>query len=140
MINKQILADKAKFFKVVNSCKTAEHFDCALILYNLFCRKWNEEHKYNINVVKYACEMLGYIKGHWEAKKTIIVKKNETSDLQVTDGHSVNDDDMHWIVSCPNCEREEYTGYFDSNDTNKCKCGTEFKTKRIYFDNDNYIG
>jgi len=63
-------------------------------------------------------------------------KMNET----IVDGHSVNNDDMHWIVNCPTCERElEYTGYFDSDDINKCKCGTEFKTRRIYFDNNSYI-
>lgn len=56
------------------------------------------------------------------------------------DGHSVDNDDMHWTVNCPTCERElEYTGYFDSGDVNKCKCGTEFKTRRVYFDNGSHI-
>jgi hypothetical protein len=59
--------------------------------------------------------------------------------MRSADGHSV-DDDMHWTVICPTCERElEYTGYFDSGDTNKCKCGTEFKTRRVYFYNDSYM-
>ena len=60
--------------------------------------------------------------------------------MRSADGHSVDNDDMHWTVNCPTCERElEYTGYFDSGDINKCKCGTEFKTRRVYFDNDSYM-
>jgi len=60
--------------------------------------------------------------------------------MRSADGHAVDGDDMHWTVNCPTCERElEYTGYFDSGDINKCKCGTEFKTRRVYFDNDSYM-
>lgn len=60
--------------------------------------------------------------------------------VRSADGNSVDDDDMHWTVNCPTCERElEYTGYFDSGDINKCECGTEFKTRRVYFDNDSYM-
>jgi hypothetical protein len=56
------------------------------------------------------------------------------------DGHAIDGDDMHWTVSCPTCDREiEYTGYFDSFDINKCKCGTEFKTRRVYFDDKSYM-
>ena len=60
--------------------------------------------------------------------------------MRSADGHSVDDDDMHWTVSCPTCERElEYRGFFDSGDTNKCKCGTEFKTRRVYLNNGSYM-
>ena len=60
--------------------------------------------------------------------------------VRSANGYSVDDDDMHWTVNCPTCERElEYTGYFDSGDINKCKCGTKFKTRRVYFDNGSYI-
>lgn len=56
------------------------------------------------------------------------------------DGNSLDDDDMHWIVSCPVCEREiEFKGYFDCDDINKCPCGTEFKTRRVYFENGSYM-
>lgn len=56
------------------------------------------------------------------------------------DGYSVDGDNMHWIVNCPTCERRlEYIGYFDSGDINKCRCGTEFKTKRVYLNDCDYI-
>jgi hypothetical protein len=59
---------------------------------------------------------------------------------QSADGHSVDGDDMHWTVACPVCEKEfEYEGFFDSSDVTKCKCGTEFKTRRVYFDDGGYI-
>ena len=61
-------------------------------------------------------------------------------DTQKVDGTSVNDEDDHWVVNCPNCEKEiEYTGYFDSEELNKCHCGMTFKTNRIYFENGSYI-
>ena len=56
------------------------------------------------------------------------------------DGKAVNGDDMHWTVICPECEHTlEYEGYFDSGEVNKCECGTEFKTRRVYFSNDSYM-
>jgi hypothetical protein len=77
-------------------------------------------------------------------EKSLLEAQNQPSCLgavmRSADGHSVDNDDMHWTVNCPTCERElEYTGYFDSGDINKCKCGTEFKTRRVYFDNDSYM-
>ena len=63
--------------------------------------------------------------------------KNE---LNSVDGAIVDGDDMHWTVNCPKCEQEiEYTGFFDSGEINKCKCGAEFKTRRIYFEDGSYI-
>ena len=60
---------------------------------------------------------------------------------QYADGRAVGNDDMHWVVDCPACGRKlEYTGFFDSDDINKCECGFEFKTRRVYFDNDSYMG
>ena len=62
------------------------------------------------------------------------------TDLKVVDGVAIDDDDAHWMVNCPDCDREfEYTGYFDPDDLTKCKCGTEFKTRRVYFENGSYI-
>ena len=56
------------------------------------------------------------------------------------DGKSTNGEDDHWIVSCPNCEKEiEYTGYFDAEELNKCSCGAKFKTERVYFEDGSYI-
>lgn len=64
----------------------------------------------------------------------------EKQEIMSADGHAIDGDDMHWTVNCPTCEQElEYTGYYDSGDTNKCKCGTEFKTRRVYFDNGSYM-
>ncbi len=55
-------------------------------------------------------------------------------------GHAIDDDDMHWTVECPQCDKElEYTGYFDSSDENKCTCGCVFKTERLYLENGGYI-
>lgn len=55
-------------------------------------------------------------------------------------GNAVDNDDMHWTVNCPECERElEYTGYFDRSDLNKCKCGCEFLTERVEFENGDFI-
>ena len=60
--------------------------------------------------------------------------------IQKVDGKSVNGEDDHWIVNCPNCDREiEYTGYFDPDDLTKCSCGIIFKTERVYFENGSYI-
>lgn len=60
--------------------------------------------------------------------------------IAIVDGYSIDGDDMHWIVSCPTCERDlEYQGYFDSGEINKCKCGTDFKTRRVYFDDVRYM-
>ena len=61
-------------------------------------------------------------------------------EVQKVDGKSVNSEDDHWIVNCSNCDKEfEYTGYFDSEELNKCSCGAIFKTNRIYFDDGSYI-
>jgi len=56
------------------------------------------------------------------------------------DGYSVDGDDMHWTVACPECEKEfEYEGYFDSGDDTKCKCGCTFSTRKVWIDDANYI-
>lgn len=55
-------------------------------------------------------------------------------------GHSVDGDDMHWMVACPECEKEfEYKGYFDSSDETKCKCGCTFRTSKVWIDDAHYI-
>ena len=62
--------------------------------------------------------------------------QTDTSDGIAVDGH-----DDHWIVNCPNCEHEfEYTGFFDKDDITKCSCGTQFKTRRVWLDDETYIG
>ena len=61
-------------------------------------------------------------------------------EIKKVDGKSVDGQCDHWVVNCPNCEKEfEYTGYFDSEDLTKCKCGAIFKTERVYFEDDSYI-
>jgi len=79
-------------------------------------------------------------------------KESETSDkaqngndfiaavMRSADGHSVDGDDMHWTVSCPECEKEfEYQGYFDSCDETKCRCGCTFRTIKLWIDDTHYI-
>lgn len=66
--------------------------------------------------------------------------EEEKKEIISVDGTAVDGDDMRWIVNCPDCGRElKYIGYFDSGDVNKCKCGAEFKTRRVYFDDDSYM-
>lgn len=60
--------------------------------------------------------------------------------MKKVDGFSVDGDDMNWTVECPDCQKEiEYTGYFESEDINKCKCGCEFYTSKIWIDDLHYI-
>ena len=60
--------------------------------------------------------------------------------IHSADGHSCYNDDSHWTVNCPLCEKEfEYTGYFDSSEINYCRCGCKFRTKRVYFEDDSYM-
>lgn len=55
-------------------------------------------------------------------------------------GHSVDGDDMHWTVCCPDCSKEfEYKGWFDSSEETKCKCGCVFRTTKVWLDDDHYI-
>ena len=61
-------------------------------------------------------------------------------DILNTTGNSVEDDDMHWQVSCPKCDHEfEYEGYFDSDDITTCKCGCKFKTTKVFFEDGSYM-
>lgn len=56
------------------------------------------------------------------------------------EGYSVDGDDMHWTVNCPECGKEfEYEGYFDSSDETKCKCGCVFTTQKVWIDEFTYI-
>lgn len=55
-------------------------------------------------------------------------------------GKSVEGYSDHWIVNCPDCEREfEYTGYFDSSDITVCSCGCKFETIKIWINDKIYI-
>jgi hypothetical protein len=55
-------------------------------------------------------------------------------------GHSVDDDDMQWTVSCPECNREyRCEGYFDSTDTDTCRCGCVYRTDRVYFEDGSFM-
>lgn len=55
-------------------------------------------------------------------------------------GYSVDGDDMHWTVDCPQCEKQyEYEGFFDSSDETICSCGCNFLTSRVWIDEWNYI-
>ena len=45
-------------------------------------------------------------------------------------GYLVNNEDDHWIVNCPHCDKEyEFTGYYDPEDETKCECGCVFVTE-----------
>jgi len=67
-------------------------------------------------------------------------KLNIGAVMRSADGHSVDGDDMHWTVSCPECEKEfEYQGYFDSGDETKCRCGCTFRTIKVWIDDTHYI-
>ena len=60
--------------------------------------------------------------------------------MKIVDGHSIDNDDMNWNVTCPTCEHEiEYIGFFDSGDVKKCKCGAKFKIRRVYFYDGSYM-
>ena len=56
------------------------------------------------------------------------------------EGQAINGNDDNWIVECPKCNKEfEYEGFFDSEDITECPCGTKFKTKKIWLNDDTYI-
>uniref|UniRef100_A0A6M3M250 Uncharacterized protein n=1 Tax=viral metagenome TaxID=1070528 RepID=A0A6M3M250_9ZZZZ len=60
--------------------------------------------------------------------------------MKYTDGYTVNGQDDHWTVNCPDCGKEfEYTGYFDSGDKTECPCGCVFTTTKIEFEDGSYI-
>jgi uncharacterized protein (DUF983 family) len=58
--------------------------------------------------------------------------------MKTTVGTAITDD--HWTVDCPDCgENFEYEGFFASEDVTECTCGCKFRTKRIEFENGDYI-
>ncbi len=59
--------------------------------------------------------------------------------MENTQGYII-DDDMHWLVNCPNCETEiEFTGFFDNQDVEKCiKCKCEFMVNELISNEKNY--
>lgn len=60
-------------------------------------------------------------------------KKQKPTLHQDVEGYSVDSDDAHWTVNCPNCDHEfDCSGYFDSNDKIMCRCGCEFTTNKIW--------
>ncbi|MEO6707190.1 MAG: hypothetical protein ABIN04_15230 [Ginsengibacter sp.] len=61
-------------------------------------------------------------------------------EIEIVEGYSIDEDDMHWTVNCPDCDKEyEYEGYFDSSDITKCRCGCEFKTACVWVTENEYI-
>ncbi len=55
-------------------------------------------------------------------------------------GNAIGGNDMAWSVECPNCTRViAYSGFSDSSETNKCKCGCEFVTEKVYFENGSFM-
>ena len=55
-------------------------------------------------------------------------------------GHSVDGDDMQWTVNCPECNKEyRCDGYFESTDTDTCKCGCVYRTGRVYFEDGSFV-
>ena len=66
-------------------------------------------------------------------------KPTTASDLKrllVGVAHAIDNDDMHFIIECPNCGREhEYKGWFDSGDTDTCKgCKSAFRAEKLIMD------
>lgn len=60
--------------------------------------------------------------------------------MEQTQGQSIEGHDDHWTVECPKCSKEfEYNGFFDPDDITKCECGTDFKTEKVWLDDDTYI-
>lgn len=60
--------------------------------------------------------------------------------MKTAQGYFNDDDDMSWVVNCPDCDAEiEYEGFYDSSDVTKCKCGCEFTTSCVYFSNGNFV-
>ncbi|MGR3177791.1 MAG: hypothetical protein ACUZ8E_07015 [Candidatus Anammoxibacter sp.] len=60
--------------------------------------------------------------------------------MKTAQGQSVNGEDDHWMVNCPDCDCEiEYTGVFDSKVINTCKCGCKFVTDALWIDDEYYI-
>lgn len=46
----------------------------------------------------------------------------------------------HWKVDCPKCGKElEYEGFFDPSYHYECKCGCEFLTTKIFFENGDFL-
>lgn len=76
---------------------------------------------------------------------TNISNEEQASRLQQTlvcnvVGHSIDDDDMQWTVNCPKCNREyRCEGYFESADTDTCKCGCLYRTERVYFEDGSFM-
>ena len=61
--------------------------------------------------------------------------------MEKTQGTSINGEDDHWVVNCPNCDKElEYLGFYDEEDLTKCSCGCKFQTERVWINDDTYIG
>jgi hypothetical protein len=63
-----------------------------------------------------------------------------TTSYTETNGHAIFDDE--WTVKCVNCENVlHYRGFFDPDDPCECdNCHAKFKCRRIYFDDQSYIG
>jgi len=60
--------------------------------------------------------------------------------MKKAEGFAINEEEDHWIVNCPDCEKEfEYTGYFDSSDITKCSCGCNFVTIKVWINDESYI-
>ena len=58
---------------------------------------------------------------------------SDTKRLLIGVAHAVNNDDMHFIIECPNCGIEhEYKGFFDPYDTDTCrKCKSYFRAEKL---------
>lgn len=68
------------------------------------------------------------------------ITMNIDKQLKEVDGYAIDGDDMNWVVECPDCLKEiEYKGFFESEDLNKCRCGCEFQTSKVWIDDVHYI-
>ena len=64
-----------------------------------------------------------------------------TEEIKSVEGKSVDGEDDHWKVECPDCgEGVEYVGFFDPDDITDCsKCDCKFKTTKVWFNVDTYM-
>lgn len=71
---------------------------------------------------------------------TVLVKSKQLDKIQNVVGTSVHGDDTEWRVNCPSCDTQfHFTGYFNSQEIDTCKCGCRFRTVKIWIDEISFI-
>ena len=61
--------------------------------------------------------------------------------MKTSEAYAIDNDDMHYTVECPTCSHEiEYTGFFDSSETDTCpKCKTQFRMTKLWMNESKFI-